>query len=342
MMGVSADKGKFLEELVGFLHKLGGGIDVKQNAYLPSIDGSGRKREIDVLLSIQPEALGDCPIYIPIECRNYGTRIGVDQIDGFFGKLDDIGIGPNLGIFVAASDYTSDALKRAASAGIKTLVAKGLTTERVALEINEVLHSVVFWVATWRDTNHFSYVPMDSGWTGSIAAKLPENRPWGIGALDAIWELWATGQIPNSIGEHIVYLTGRENEAAICTVDVTAHGACLPGWLKFASLSEAETGNIERGWIGAGLAAGIDKIQLEPFTDEAAMRASVNKSLVHLSVRAPRIVGPQIYWPPTDATAKRIQELVQAGKPVTFENVEGPNLLRAWTIPKVAVYARTI
>ena len=49
-------KGRFLETLVAFLHEIVGD-NVERNAQLPTSDGSGETREIDVLLKVASEEL---------------------------------------------------------------------------------------------------------------------------------------------------------------------------------------------------------------------------------------------------------------------------------------------
>ena len=105
-------KGDFLENLVHDLHELAGD-QVERDVQMLAIDDSGRTRQIDVLLSVAGEEFGDCPVRFPIECKNYGRKIGIQEIDSFVGKLNDIGIPPQFGIFVAVLSYTSDAMKRA-------------------------------------------------------------------------------------------------------------------------------------------------------------------------------------------------------------------------------------
>ena len=197
-------KGKFLETLVAFLHEIVG-ADVERNALLPTSDGSGREREVDVSVKVASEEMAGCPIHIPIECKNYGASVGIEQIDAFVGKLQDIGIDTNLGIYVAASGYTSGAARRAHAVGIKTLLAEGLTRDRVALEVQEILPSLVFWVAEWRSTSHFHFVPTRDGPAESLVVDLPSGASWEVGSLDVIWRLWLRGTIPRIIGPQMYW-----------------------------------------------------------------------------------------------------------------------------------------
>ena len=325
-------KGRFLETLVAFLHEIFG-QEVECNARLPSIDCTGRTREIDVLVKVETEELSGCPVRIPIECRNYGERIGVEQIDAFFGKLQDVGIDPCFGIFVAASGFTSGAVRRAEAIGIRTLVAEGLTRDRLALKVEEILQSLVFWVAEWKCTSCFPFAPSSDGPDGSIAVDLPTGIPRETGSLDLIWKLWMHGDIPCTIGEHLVTVRSGTNGIAIWTVEVSAHGICLPGRMRTASLVDAQTGEPDRRYVGLDLHLGRGEVQLVRYSSAEDMAQRIAQGTARLALRTPRIIGPQMYWPPSEQTATRVATLLAANEAFTFERVEGPNLLRAWAVP---------
>ena len=328
-------KGRFLETLVAFLHEVFG-HNVECNARLPSVDGSGRGREIDVLLKIEPEELAGCPVYIPIECRNYGERIGVGQIDAFVGKLRDIGIDTKLGVFVAASGYTSGAIKRAEADGIRTLVAEGLTKDRLALEVKRVLQSLVFWVAEWKNTSCFPFSLPGEGPDGSVTLNLTPGLSWETGSLDLIWKLWVQGDIPCVIGEHMVTVRYEANQLAIWTIEVSAHGACLPGSIKTVTLTDAKTGEPERQYLGIDLDLGRGVVQLVRYSDAKELEKETSQGMSQLALRTPRIIGPQMYWPPSEQTASRVAKLLATNQAVSFDRVEGSNLLRAWAVPPAA------
>ena len=328
-------KGKFLETLVAFLHEVAGD-DVECNARLPTADGSGREREVDVLLKVASEELIGCPVHIPIECKNYGERVGVELIDAFVGKLQDLGIDTNLGIYVAASGYTSGAIGRAEAAGIKTLVAEGLTKDRLALEVQKALHSLVLWVAEWKSTSYFPFVPKSDGPSGSITVDLPPGASWETGSLDLIWELWLRGEIPCAIGDHEVTVKIQPNQLAICTIEVSAHGACLLGRVKSAALTDARNSTFDKQHIGLELCLRGGAIQLVRYANAKEMEKKISQGTIRLELRTPRIIGPKMYWPPSQQTANRVANLLATNQTISFDRVEGSNLLRAWVAPLAA------
>ncbi len=118
----SATKGKLVEEIVQKMHD-SPNVKVERRVFLDSVGGSG-KREIDILLT---SSVAGYPVRLAIECKNEKTPIGSPKIDAFVGKLQDVGIPSQLGIYVSASGYTGGAIERARKAGIKTLVLTGLT-----------------------------------------------------------------------------------------------------------------------------------------------------------------------------------------------------------------------
>ncbi len=127
-------KGRLLEEIVKQLYT-DIGLHAEKNAQLPVINGSGRTREIDVLLRADDKLLDDCSVLIPIECKNYGNKVGVGLIDAFVGKLVDLGIPPAFGIFVSTIGFTKGASERAKKAGISTLVLDGLADDRLSMKV---------------------------------------------------------------------------------------------------------------------------------------------------------------------------------------------------------------
>ena len=296
-------------------------------------DGSDRKRQIDVLLSVEAELLGDCPVRFPIECKNYGRKIGIEELDCFFGKLHDVGVETKFGIFVAVQGYTSEAMARAKSAGIKLLNAEGLTEDRLALEIKKVLHGVVFWVATWTMSGGFNYLPLPDPEPGYCDFHVRTERSiqdWRTGALDEIWKLWISGQIPCQFGEYSVCVTSDNGGPVFSDLLVSAHGVKLEGRVRSTALRVAETGKVERQHIQAEADLPKGTILLSAYADEQEMERELAGSAIRLDVRTPRIIGPGVFWPPTAETMKRLVEYMEKGERPSFDELEGRNLLRAW------------
>jgi len=69
------------------------------------------------------------------------------RLDAFVGKLDDIGVPRQSGIYVSTMGYTSGAIERAEDAGIRALTLHGLSVDRLTSEIIEVILSTVFLLA---------------------------------------------------------------------------------------------------------------------------------------------------------------------------------------------------
>lgn len=188
-------KGRVVERIVAAMHELSG-VNVERNVFLP---GAGqRKREIDVLVS---GSLAGYPVRIAIECKNERRPIGAPAVDSFVGKLIDVGIPSQHGIYVSTSGYTSGAVARAAKAGLRTLVLTGLDDSRVTSSVVEAFQSVIYLlldvvqmsvennVSTARHPQDL-LVFYDSD--GRLVGFLP----------DLIWRQWSRGELPASIGEH--------------------------------------------------------------------------------------------------------------------------------------------
>lgn len=135
----SKEKGDLVERIVASMHERSD-IIVEKNVFLPAAGGAGRRREIDVLLS---STVAGYPVRFAIECKNEARATGAPDIDKFVGKLDDVNISRQYGIYVVTSGYTKGAVDRAQQAGIKTLILSGLSQDRLASAISEAMQSVV-------------------------------------------------------------------------------------------------------------------------------------------------------------------------------------------------------
>lgn len=330
MTNKTKKKGEFLEQLTAFLYEIAGD-KVSTNVKIPTVDGTNRKREIDVVLKLAPEDLGNTSLIIPIECKNYGKTIGVDQIDAFVGKLIDIGIDPSLGIYVAASKYSSGALKRAKAAGIQTLIARGLTKDRMAQKIEKLLHSVVFWVPEWISTSTFPFLPAHATYPDAIQAKLPPNSNWEIGAIDVAWKLWVSGSVPCEVGEHIIFIEKTETEKAICTIDVQAYQMSIIGKNKSSELADAKTEKPIKSHSQSTIEIPENAVELTKIRNLGHLTDLNKKSDILVNLRLPRIRSMHVYWPISNETKQKIIEFKKTGEKPSFEKLEGTNILNAWT-----------
>ncbi len=136
----SAIKGKLVEMIVTGMHDAPD-VTVEQNVRVPALRNPKRKREIDVLVS---GSFAGYPLRLAIECKNYQSIIDIPKIDAYIGKLQDIGIPTQHGIYVTARGFTTGALDRAKEVGITPLVLTGLTADRLSAEIQEAIQSVIY------------------------------------------------------------------------------------------------------------------------------------------------------------------------------------------------------
>ncbi len=103
-------KGRLFETIVAGMYNEPD-VKMEQNVYLDARcrgNKKRKKREIDILIT---GCIAGQPVRIAIECKNWSKKVGSPDIDGFIGKLSDVGIP--IGIYVSASGYTPDAIEYA-------------------------------------------------------------------------------------------------------------------------------------------------------------------------------------------------------------------------------------
>lgn len=117
----------FVREIMGEIF----GVEVyHQKNYV----GRVSKRQIAVDLSIKMN-IGGADFLVLIECKCYTHSVGVDDVEEFHSKLDDI--GAHKGILVTTSGFQSGAIKTAMGRGIALAI---LTAEAQPGEIKYVVN----------------------------------------------------------------------------------------------------------------------------------------------------------------------------------------------------------
>jgi hypothetical protein len=105
-----------------------------------------------------------------------------------------------------------------------------------------------------------------------------------------------------------------------------------PGIVKHGILRDAQAGTVDRVHIAARFEEIKGPLTLEPVTSEKVLADIVEQqrnSLV-MRIRVPRIVSDVGYWPPTVEAMNKVKALFEAGKKITFEDMEGSNIEDAW------------
>jgi hypothetical protein len=143
------------------------------------------------------------------------------------------------------------------------------------------------------------------------------------------------GAVPATIGDHIISLSPVRDEATwhvMATVTVIGFTASVPGTFNHSVLKNAEAGSLERLRISAKFDEIKGPLTLQPVTSEEALSAIIHTEPMSLvtRVRVPRLVTSVGYWPPSEEAAAKVKALIDAGKPVTFHDIESSNLADAW------------
>jgi len=112
------------ELLLTAIHKnLAPGAEVKHNQKLLGRI-SKRQRQVDILII---QKVGYQTAQIAVECRDYKRPVGIDKIDAFISKLDDVGVG--YGVMVSRSGFDAGAKALAAHHHRITLLSYRAATD---------------------------------------------------------------------------------------------------------------------------------------------------------------------------------------------------------------------
>lgn len=343
-------KGNLIEQIIEHLHQ-DPDVIVGAKVKLPSRSNLKRRREIDVLVT--GHILGR-PMHLAFECKNYGERIGVGKIDEFKGKLEDVGIPFQYGIFVASeSGFTRDARDRASSLGIRLLLLEGLTADRLSIEVHEAFQSLVFLMLS---VKHIKITNEASSGDALEMLFLRDKNDEVCGSiLDLIWAKWRDGKIPTHLGQHQIemeipsgwrWVIGGQNmpSTANAVVEVTAHVIKVEGKAERFVLRDAMTGEIDRGRINTSFDDERTSFPVVNVDTEDELAAALDQTAV-TRVTIGRIPLPRIrysiYWPPSGRVwlelKSRSDELVRQGKwrpgileGLPFEEFEGTDLSSVW------------
>ena len=340
-------KGRMIEAIVASMHE-GTNVTVERNAKLAPIGVSqAPKREIDVLLS--SEVCG-YPVRWAIECKHYKQRINAPYIDAFVGKLLDVGIPPQFGIFVTTSDYSQGAIKQAEKVGIRLLIVKdGL--HDLGVDVQQAIQTTVFLLLIVNGLNfqNFSYTPM-SLFEASILFDKEGQVVHSI--PDIVWLAWVNGQIQAVLGEHEMKLElppeelyQRIDGKLIPVTEIVVKVKILGLMQQFAGttslhhLQNATTQLVEKQQLKAHfpLPAPEGHVLKTIETEEQLEQEMHTPSIVAITgrIRLPRINHwNSFYWPPSERVAeivtKKMQDfeagLIPDPRPFNIIELEGTDL----------------
>jgi hypothetical protein len=347
-------KGSILEDVVALLHD-DPDVVVQKRVQLPTITHPERTREVDVLITGM--MLGR-QMKMAIECKNYGTKIGVPKIDEFRGKLEEVGIPVQYGIFVTATDFTIDARQRAKALGMRLRRLEGLTGERLSAEVHAAFQSIVYLLARVSAVNIVS----DAAEASPMELMFLRNAE-GVfvgGVPDLIWAQWRDGKIPTTLGDHHLsiripadwqWIIGGVHSDTKAEATVTVEGvvATLTGEANRFVLRDADSNEIERARVTAVFDSHPDgkvTMPVETAHSEAELQHLLNRPAVARTqigrIPLPRILyNGNLFWPPSLRVSlelrQRALELERQGKwepgvlsTLTLAEVEGTDLSAMW------------
>jgi hypothetical protein len=175
---------------------------ISQNVKLPGKD-SGVDRQIDVLIE---DNVGQFPIRIAIECKDYNTPIDVNVVGEFQSRLQDTQISK--GVLVCPSGFSKAALQFAANHGIETY--RPVDTDPHKWQCTVSLPTICDF--------HRARITLRLSFSLPLPLKIPSdprelilfdnnNSPFGSIAETAARN-WDEGEFPIAPGHHEVPLCG--------------------------------------------------------------------------------------------------------------------------------------
>ncbi len=221
---------------------------------------------------------------VAIECKNQAAPIGEPRIDGFVGKLRDIGIPLQQGVFVSASRYTKDAKERARKDGIRTLLVRGLSPDGLRASVTSAAYqSFIFLLAQVTEVSFFTKVPgalphspifIDAD--GHLCGTIPH----------LILEKWQDGTLAAEVGANDLTLSIPENWVPFVAdgrlieleprtiharVSVVAFAHTIEGRAEHYALVDAETATAEKTGVRASFEGQAGQHAFVRFTTNALL-----------------------------------------------------------------------
>lgn len=342
-------KGRLLEAVVAALYT-SPEVTVRRNVLYPVSDGRSKAPEIDVLIS------GNVAGYLvqfAIECKNYTKKpIGPDLINAFLGKLDDVGIPTQQGIFITTTRFTDGAIKRAAKTGLKLLVLNGLSDDRLSPLLIDAIRSIAFLVPEIREIRTQDY-------TGKLQAfeTLLFYNDEGVAkssVVDIVYELWQQGSIEHTVGMHEIKIgvpEGLRPAGSISTEDLTttvivrvyASVVNIMGKASHYKLIDPETHRVQKEYIEANFPVTAERYPLNVFYSESELQGFWNArktdfNITQEKIKIPRVKFGFIFWPPSERVQQKFNAFIQEQSDVMkalaehnpFKGIEGDDLAAAW------------
>ena len=341
----TTSKGRMIEAIVASMHEAEN-VKVERNVKVPPVGSQEPTREIDVLLSSQ--VLG-YPVRWAIECKNWKQTIDVPHIDGFVGKLKDMGIPSQFGIFVTTSSYSSGAKRQAEKEGIRLLVIKDVLHD-LGRDIQQAIQNTVFLLPIINGLAFQNFVNDPVRNFGESLVLFNKQGEKLTSIPDQIWLAWIDGRIQASIGQNDIGLefpdelyqniNGRLTLVQNISVKVKIVGLVLQffGNASYYRLDNALTQITERQQIKAHFDPLQKKYPLQTVETEEQLREVLAKhSIVSVTncVCLPRLnFWNALYWPPSERAMKTMAERMQAfeagltpdPRPFNIADLEGTDL----------------
>lgn len=315
-------KGKLLEQVVAALYETPG-AKIQTNVDYPTKDGKST-REIDILWTTNIAGLS---VEYAFQCKNEAKPIGVGKLSQFFGDLDDIGVPAKYGIFVSVNGFTEDAQRYAISKGIKILVHKGLSADRLKSEISAAIQHNIYLIPRINELSVINAASSPEHEYQFFIFTDENQRPVGT-IHDLLFNKWWNGEIPQKLGDYTVTMSTPKNwfqfykEKPLPPMKVSAKVSVLAAVISIDGIAEnhilldAETNKIERAKTQVtfqGFKEG-DEVPLAVFSSEKELNDFVEKSkVVSLAIKTtlPRIISNKSYYPISEAVVEKILEYQQ-------------------------------
>jgi Restriction endonuclease len=339
-------KGKVVEQITAWTMSFDG-LRVTHDLAFRTLDGSTRQIDVHVAVLVSGNSVGEWFV----ECKNYQGPVEIDLIDSYVGKLADIDVPTNRGIFVAVNGFTAEAQRRAKKAGITLFNLSGLRSDRLGAQFYRAVQSTVFVMPVWES---FFVVtdPTDSTAGGAHPLYLDDGRQL-YHFPDALWSGWMTEQIEAKLGKHVVAIDFPEGTHYFvhedrydirhvgAVLNVSGHVFELEGRARAHSLTNVVTGTVDRHKTEATFGNQKEKYVLRAYSTEAALATALASDAdLHIQsrVKIPRIRMRLVYWPPSERAARLMAEQMETSENVgvqrltegTFEDYEGTDVSSAF------------